>query len=230
MNETLRQWQKNIDNLDQRERILLMVTALVAVVMVLQLLLIDPLLADRKKIQAGLQQTAQKLQQQENEQQILTAQLAVGINRHKMKKRDALVVEVDALNQRIERSVKAMIPPRLMPEVLESILVNNTGLKLLSLENRSVIPLLEDSDSAVKNKTAAAVKEFSVSKQGLYKHSFVLRLSGSYMSTIGYFEQLSNLPWRFYWDDLHYQVDNYPDATITLEVHTVSMSEEWIGV
>ena len=44
------------------------------------------------------------------------------------------------------------------------------------------------------------------------------------------FDRLALLPWKFYWDELSYQVDEYPNATVSLRVRTVSMSEEWIGV
>ena len=50
------------------------------------------------------------------------------------------------------------------------------------------------------------------------------------MDAIAYFDSLGKLPWQFYWDDLQYEVDQYPNAIITLEVHTISMSEELLGV
>jgi MSHA biogenesis protein MshJ len=75
-------------------------------------------------------------------------------------------------------------------------------------------------DSNVGNTTPSA----------LYSHGFVMQLKGDYKSTIKYFERLSALPWRFHWDELRYEVGDYPSAIITLEVHTVSMAEEWIGV
>ncbi len=219
MNKTVKEWQKKLDALDQRERILVMVTGLAVVVMLLQAILIDPLLIERKRLDSKLRDVSQQLQLQKNAQEALSKQLAAGINRNKQKRRDQLQAEVDALNERIETSVDAMIPQRLMPEVLESILGKNGELKLLSLENKPVVPVIEETDLMEGE-----------SGQGLYKHSFVLHLSGSYMGAIRYFEQLSQLPWRFHWDDLRYQVESYPNAIITLEVHTVSMSKEWIGV
>ncbi|HEB28364.1 MAG TPA: hypothetical protein ENI05_11420 [Porticoccus sp.] len=216
--------QQKIDGLNLRERILLLATGLVVVVMLLQVLLIDPVSAERKKLVLKNLQLSTEIEQKKNEKTILDAQLRVGINRNKIKQRDQLQQERERLNKTIEESLIAMIPPRLMPEVLEQILSETKGLKLLSLENKPVVALVEQK-AGDKDLLQEGVK-----KQALYSHGFVLRLSGSYMEAIQYFEKLSQLPWSFHWDDMHYQVDQYPNATITLEVHTVSMSEEWIGV
>ncbi len=221
MNEQLKEWQQKIDALNQRERILIMLTAIAVVVMVLQFLVIDPIIETRDRINNQVKQINSQLQQQKNEQQIISAQLAAGINRSKHRQRDQLNERLAELEKRIESSVVAMIPPRLMPEVLEQVLDKNTGLKLVGVENKPVVPVLQEE---------ASNEVVESERQGLYNHGFILRFEGSYMAAMRYFEKLSELPWKFYWDDLRYRVDSYPNAEIILEVHTVSMSEEWIGV
>lgn len=229
MNKQWQDLQEKIDGLNQRERIIIFITAVVVVIMVLQMLLIDPLLAERKMTAKKLLAVTGQLQQQEGELQIINAQITAGVNRHKEKRQQLLSEEVKQLDKDIQESIVAMIPPRLMPQVLESVLANNKELKLISLENRPVKAVMEEGAASTKT-TAAKKPEETSHKQGLYQHGFVLTLSGNYLAAIRYFEQLTELPWRFYWDDLHYTVEQYPNATITLEVHTVSMSEEWIGV
>lgn len=231
MSSQWQQVQEKIDALTQRERIILFVTGLVAVVMILQLLFIDPLLADRNKNAQQLRATKLQIQQQQNELELVKAQLTAGVNRHKEKREQQLREESALLDEKIQDSIVAMIPPRLMPQVLESVLANNKELKLISLENKPVVPVLEDEASAAdEGRSSQQSVAVNADKQGLYQHGFVLTLSGNYLAAIRYFEQLTELPWRFYWDDLHYEVDSYPNATIKLEVHTVSMAEEWIGV
>ncbi len=226
MNDRLVMLQQKIDGLNQRERILVLLTTIVLVVMVLQLLLLDPVLEKRKKLNNSITSINTEMQQQTNEKTILEAQLTAGINRDKIKRRDQLKSQRDQLSQKIEQSLVAMIPPRLMPEVLEQVLSEAKGLQLLSIENKPVVAMVTQNPAT----GAVADSAASASKQALYNHGFVLRLKGSYMEAITYFEKLSELPWRFHWDDMHYQVEQYPNAIITLEVHTVSMAEEWIGV
>lgn len=222
MKEEFAQLQQKIDSLNQREQLLVFFVVAAIVVMLFQLLLIDPVNANRKAVNAKIKILSDQKLQQENELQIINAQLTAGVNRNKIKQKNALQLELSELKNNIEQSVVAMIPPQLMSEVLEQLLSKTDGLKLISLENMPVKAVIEQQDLGENTDQQVA--------QALYNHGFILRLSGSYMSAIKYFDSLAELPWRFYWDDMKYQVDSYPNAIITLKVHTVSMSEEWIGV
>ncbi|WP_101758875.1 hypothetical protein [Oceanicoccus sp. KOV_DT_Chl] len=228
--QMLTEWQQKVDALTQRERILLFATAVVVVFMGLQILLLDPVMKDRKQLQNDIRNFQQQIQLQSSEQQILEAQLAVGVDRNKIKQRDQLQIEINKLNAQIQESVVAMIPPKLMPEVLEQLLTESKSLKLLSLENKPVVAVLNQPVGEKNSQQDNAVGATKTNQQALYNHSFVLQLSGNYKDAIRYFERLSQLPWRFHWDNLSYKVESYPNAIITLEVHTVSMAEEWIGV
>ncbi len=233
MNEKLLEWQQKIDGLQIRERLLIGLCLLVLVIVFLQALFIDPLLAKQTLFKKEKSRLTLQISQQSNEQQLLTAELTAGVNRNKEKRHKQLQRELDDLNQHIEKTVLGLIPPRLMPEVLERVLVQNKGLKLLGVENKPVVSIIQERVDAATSEAGshAEVSEKAVlDRQGLYRHSFILRLQGNYMDAIGYFESLGKLPWQFYWDDLKYEVDEYPSAIITLEVHTISMSEELLGV
>ena len=194
---------------------------------ILQSLLIDPVIDERKKIVRQLQVMQQDVTQQQSQREVLTAQLAVGIDKKKIKQFEAFQLELNTLNKRIDESVKTMVPPKEMAVVLEGLLEKGTDLKLLSLENKAVYAVV-NKDEGGENIQKKSVG--SAAQETLYNHGFILRLSGNYMSVIDYFESLSALPWRFYWDDLRYKVESYPNAEITLEIHTISTYEEWIGV
>ena len=233
MSEQLEQWQEKIDSLSLRERVLVLLVSAAAIVMLLQVMLIDPVVKQRTAIKQQLHQLSEDVRRQSNEKVLLDAQLAAGINRESIKRHRQLLAMREKLDKRIEESVVAMIPPKLMPRVLEDILLQDDNLKLLSLEDRPAVSLIEqssDKQSQSDDNKADQASNADSKKQALYKHAFVLQLQGTYPATIAYFEKLSTLPWRFYWDGLLYQVTEYPYATITLEVHTVSMSEEWLGV
>jgi MSHA biogenesis protein MshJ len=231
MNTQLEQWQEKINQLSLRERVLVLLVTVGVVVMLLQLLLIDPLLNTRSKVQRQIDEVTRTMARQTNEKTVLDAQLAIGFNRDNINRRDQLLTQRERLDEQIEKTVIAMIPPKLMPQVLEDLLAQDEELKLLSLEDRPAVPILEQNDEQNDSTQKKTDKEPARGdKQALYKHAFVLRLQGTYPAVIAYFEKLAKLPWRFHWDDLLYQVEQYPKATITLEVYTVSMSEEWLGV
>jgi MSHA biogenesis protein MshJ len=230
VNKTLQQWADKINALNQRERVLIFLIVAVVVAWLVVTLLLDPLLKQQQIMTSQLQQLHSQSAQLNNEQVILAAELSRGVHHQAEQRRQQLQQELERINQNIESSIVALIPPRLMAQVLESVLVENRQLKLLALENKPVVKLLAQQD---ENNQSANNKHEQLSAdtgQALYKHTFVLTLQGNYAATVSYFEKLASLPWRFHWDDLRYEVDNYPNAVITLEVHTVSLSEDWIGV
>ena len=228
MNQQLVKIQQSIDALNQRERVLILFTAVVVVAALLYLLLIEPLMIKQQANSLQLKELKATVMRQESEKMILEAELQVGVNRKKQAQRDSLSEELSLLNEKIQQSVVGMIPPRMMPEVLERLLIDSKGLELLGLENQPVSTVVQQSSEAAPAE-GDSVPEESV-EQSLYKHGFTLRLRGDYLSVLAYFEKLAELPWRFHWDSLNYQVEQYPKATVELEVHTVSMSEGWIGV
>ena len=216
--------QQKIDQLSQRERVIIFATAAVMLLFIVQLLLIDPLLNERSSSQREIRQLQAQTNNQRNEMQLISAQIAAGVNRAKEQRREQLMLQVQQLDERIESSVVTMIPPQMMTTVLERVLSDTSDLRLMALENLPVEKLLEQVvEGAIKPATAEP-------KLGLYRHRFVLTLQGTYPATIHYFEKLNELPWRFHWDSLNYEVTDYPNATIRLQVHTVSRSEDWIGV
>lgn len=235
LKERITGWQSQIDALQTRERVMVFVMVLAVLGFAFQWLLLEPVLKNNQLMARQQQQLVSQQLQKQLEKQQLEMILAAGVNKAKLAQRDKLNAELQRLDKNIQASILTLIPPKLMPQVLEKVLAENTKLKLLSLENKPVETLI-DQQQAAQNKprmAAAGNKEANKEadkKQGLYKHSFILRLEGSYPAAIDYFEALSQLPWRFNWDAMHYEVTQYPKANITLEVHTVSLSQDWIGV
>jgi len=42
--------------------------------------------------------------------------------------------------------------------------------------------------------------------------------------------ELESLEWRFFWDNLEYEVIEYPRGLITFTLYTISLDKDWIGV
>ena len=221
MKEQFIEWQQKIDQLSQRERVLVFAVIAALLIFIMLSLLIDPVLKERSSKAQQVRQLQVSTASHRNELAIVNAELEAGVNRIKLQQRDRLIEQKAKLDQRIEQSVVGMIPPQMMTEVLETVLSQDSELQLLALENLPVAAIIEQSlDEG----------ETIDDKLGLYKHRFVLTLRGNYLSTVRYFEKLKRLPWRFHWDSLNYEVTDFPNAIITLQVHTVSRSEDWIGV
>jgi len=64
----------------------------------------------------------------------------------------------------------------------------------------------------------------------LYLHAVELQLRGSYFEALRYLQALETLPWQVIWDQLEYQVIQYPQADIRLRINTLSGSDRLLGV
>jgi MSHA biogenesis protein MshJ len=114
-----------------------------------------------------------------------------------------------------------------MRSVLEQLLSRQAGLKLVSAVNRAAVPVVADEEPAPGE--TPAEKPTSDAPR-LYRHSLVLELEGNYLDCLRYIESVERLPWHIYWSRLELETDEYPTNRIVLELTTLSLDEEWIGV
>jgi MSHA biogenesis protein MshJ len=130
---------------------------------------------------------------------------------------------IEALNNRIEAldlefatQMRELVPAQQMPAVIEQMLAQADRLKLLELTSIPPISVFSgDSENA---------------DLPLYQHGVKFVYEGSYTDILRYIEQAEGLPWQLYWRSLDYEVNEYPTATIELELFTLSTSRAFMGV
>ena len=64
----------------------------------------------------------------------------------------------------------------------------------------------------------------------IYKHGILIELRGSYAATLQYLRMLESLPWKFYWEAMRFEMDEYPVARIIIVINTLSLNKEWVRV
>ena len=119
-----------------------------------------------------------------------------------------------AIDGRIQKLTDALVAPESMPSVLESMMTQDANLKLVSLKNT-------DAEGIVLG------TEFN--DVDLFRHGMKIRMKTDYPSLVRYLQRLDTLPWKVYWQSLHYTVENYPVGELHLEVFTLSTREEIIS-
>jgi MSHA biogenesis protein MshJ len=65
---------------------------------------------------------------------------------------------------------------------------------------------------------------------GPYLHPVQLVVEGNYLDIVAYLHALEGLPWHFYWRVLELETKTYPRNRVRIELSTVSLEKEWIGV
>ncbi len=113
------------------------------------------------------------------------------------------------------------VPPEEVPHLLEDVLQDYRGLKLIRLSSKSAKPLLLQSQSQEKQETNPIT---------LYRHPVELEFEGGYLDVIAYLTALENASWGLSWRKLEYAVLEYPNAAVLIEIETLSREKEWLGV
>jgi MSHA biogenesis protein MshJ len=61
-------------------------------------------------------------------------------------------------------------------------------------------------------------------------HPIELVIEGRYLDVMSYLRELETLPWHFYWKKLDLNSTDYPLNRVRIELGTLSMDKDWIGV
>ncbi len=107
-----------------------------------------------------------------------------------------------------------MISAQMMPAVLQDVLAD---LPLVLVSLRKLPPEVEI-DSEIEGVPT------------VYRHGLRLELEGSYSDTLVYLERLEELTWSLAWEALDISMKEYPQASIILNLFTLSFDEVWLGV
>lgn len=201
------------DALNLRERGLIAVALLAAIVMLWDLAFMQPLNARRTAHTSELD-TLQKniaTSAAAAESSASTDPMSSALERQR-----AVQASLDAVNAQLISASAGLIPPERMVEVIHDVLEKQTKLKLVTLRNEPVASVI---------KTEAGQLE-----TGPYIHPVELVIEGRYLDVLEYMRALEALPWRFRWRILELETLEHPLNRVRVELSTLSMDKEWLGV
>ena len=133
---------------------------------------------------------------------------------------------LESINAELNSQSAGLIPPERMVEVIHDVLSKQRGVKLISLHNKPVTGLAQSSKESTNDATATAASLGS----GPYMHPIELVIEGRYLDVMSYLRELETLPWHFYWKKLDLNSTDYPLNRVRIELGTLSMDKDWIGV
>ena len=64
----------------------------------------------------------------------------------------------------------------------------------------------------------------------VFEHGLVLEFQGDFFSTLKYLRFLEEISGTFFWDAVRFRQVEWPEALVTLEIHTLSSNAGFIGV
>lgn len=207
------QW---FDSRSKREQWLISGIVIVALYQFLMLYLVDYQFARMDSATAQFNKTQLEVQQVNLSIQQVASQIQADPN---IKLRKRIEREKKVITERrneIKQVTRELIAPKDMVRLLGQIL-SEDYLSLSQLTTVGSRPLVVSQSGQA---TATQV----------YRHDFIIEFTGPYLSAMRYLQALERLPWRFYWKAVSYEVAEYPSGLMRIELFTLSLSPDWIGV
>jgi MSHA biogenesis protein MshJ len=207
------------DALARRERVLIAIAAIAAIVLLGYSLLIEPAL--------DLARTdTRRSEQMHTDLANLSAQMAAldkgsdpdAANRQALAAVQAQWSQGDA---RLKSLQATMVPPEKMRAFVESLLARHPQVALVSLRTLPPAPVL---DAKAADKDASPAGE----EPNIYKHGIEIRIAGRYDDLLAYLVEVEHMPQRILWNKVTLSAEAYPRSVLTLTVYTLSLDEKWL--
>jgi MSHA biogenesis protein MshJ len=215
VNPRLEKLRARIDDLSIRERGWLFITLAVLLGAAWQWLLMDPVERQQKDLVEKITAAQKQVTDLNDATQALVSARTADPDAENRRALEELRAALAGFDTQIKGTVSGLVEPRQMAQMLEEVLARNPGLVLKKARSLPAKPLV-------------AAEEGSTST--VYQHGLRLELEGSYLDALAYLRALQKMPRSIYWDEVRVSMDKYPKAEITITVHTLSLSEGWIGV
>lgn len=210
---------KSVDALTLRERLFVFAAALIVTGGAWEAFLAAPLEAREQLASKQVESARGRIEQLNTSIQLAAQGMSDGMPNYRDRLR-ALRERVADAEETVRIFTTDLVAPDQMRFVLEDLIRRQRGLELVSVSNLEVRPMIAEDETDAG--TASGPK--------LYRHGVVLVLEGSYLDGLRYLEAVERLPWQLYWTRLEVQTENYPSSRIVIELNTLSLEKEWIGV
>jgi MSHA biogenesis protein MshJ len=236
-------WQEYSDkfqDISSREQYLILFTGLIAIIFVSFSFFIDANLIESKEISDKSKRVIAENKSIGSSITIFEEALLDDPNKTLKKQISAYEAKVKEVDERLLLLTSELIDPIQMRFALLDMLKVQKGVSLVSFELLGANPLmgkngdLADETNTLKGKVddVDADKENSELEPNinLYQHGIRLKLTGKYFQLRDYLTQLEAMPWKFFWKDFRYKIQEYPLGELEIEMYSLSTNEEFIGV
>jgi len=210
---------RRLDRRPLRERLLISLLVLVVVAVLIDWLALAPARDRLESVETQLASRESQAEELRLARDELARQVANDpvVELRKTEKR--LQARVEALDRQVESVARGFVSAGSMAEALREVLAD-TPLRLVSL-----------------NTLPAERMRFGMEEEGdepssmpiLYRHPLEITFEGRFAEALTYLHQVQGLDWDFQWDGIEVETIEYPRATFTWRLHSISLEEALIG-
>jgi MSHA biogenesis protein MshJ len=217
--------------LPRRERALLAGAALVCILGAGDVFLLEPALKERARL-------LRQIDDQNTARSALEAAAGAATRDPDAGAKQQLATlrtQLRATESEFQSMQNGLVQPQQMGALLQSLLAEQHGLRLIGLRSLPVTALGETLTAARKasgDKVASADKAPAPvtaprDEAWLYRHAVEVRVQGSYADMLAYLRAIEGLPRRVRWGDVEIDARAYPASTMTITLYTVSLEKSW---
>jgi len=228
-----------IDALSLRERVMVCGAGIAIVLYIIYQLGLAPLLARQQVLRANLSQHQSRAAAADAEITTRMAAFSANPDVAALEQIADLKKQTAALQSSLQAVQRGLVPPQKMAVLLEQLMRANSKLRTVSLRTLPVSGLSEmtgaKAPGAQPQGAAPAATVATAAAPGapkprelLYRHGVELVVQGSYLDMLSYMESLQALPSQLFWGRVQLDADNYPTATLTLTLYTLSLDDKWM--
>lgn len=216
---SLQALMKWIDARAMRERAVLLCAALGLLVLSWLVFVHDPIVAARNSETRGISVAQGRIADEQRRQTDIRTSYSNDPNAFALSRQRELRNAMATADGRLNELYGELISPRQMSQMLTTLLQRETMLSLVSLQNQA-------SEALVPANTPAGAD----APMQVFKHGLRMVFEGDFLETINFLRSLERLDGNFFWENLDFQVTDYPKARISLDIYTLSTEQGWIGV
>ena len=231
MFESIKPYMEKIDERILRERVLIFFSA-IAVIYLLWSVAIQSSISKKIALaNTSIIALANQKTTTQTEIAAATQMLLSDPNVIKKEQITQLQNDISSVETQLHAASESLIRAEQLPEALQQVLQKTASLHLVEVKTLPAKELqLAQSLGEIAAETVSKELKTNTIPAGVYQHSVVLKVSGSYFQILDFLMALEQLPCRFYWQSLDYKVMQYPTAEIILQVYTLSSEEGLFGV
>jgi MSHA biogenesis protein MshJ len=241
-----RYWERiraAIDDMSLRERVMIFVAAAFVVVSLVNVTLLDPVLARQKMLSTQMVQQQEKMKELQAQMQSLLQAKRDDEHSPLRERLAQLKQQLQEQDGYLQSRTGRLVEPNKMADLLKQVLDKNGRLQLVELKTLPVSPLIEKPQAAdIAGQPTAAnspegllrqaqdgQKQPGLQKQ-IFKHGVRITVRGGYLDLMRYVTALEKMPAQMYWGEASLSVEKYPDAVFTLTVYTLSLDKTWLAI
>ena len=217
--QKLRSWAARFDAMSLRERVLILLTLVVALAFPTFTYLIEPAQQENAMLARSVQTLKAEAAEARVDLALAKALKVQDPNLVLQQQIDSFQQQHAANAQQLKTHSASLVEPRQMVELLQQILQGHQGVKLVGA--RKATPVNIDVAGSGGDPAAA---------QGLFRHNLELELEGSFFQVQGFLKAVEESNKSLFWDSIDYQVGDYPQARVILQVYTLSSTQAWLSV